>query len=113
MRQAIAETAPLDPELPRRQAELATSLIARFGFDGHRGDLLEARQLLAEAIAALSATLGARSPETLAARVELARVTAADGRTADALAILGDVVSSLPHSHSAYRDALALVESLR
>jgi len=113
MRQAVAETGAQDPELPRRQAELATSLIARFAFDGHRGDLLEARQLLAEAIATLTATLGARNPDTLAVRVGLARVAAADGRSAEARVILTDVLSSLPPSHPVYPVARALVESLR
>jgi tetratricopeptide (TPR) repeat protein len=113
LRQAIAETAPPDPELPRRQAELATSLIARFESDGHRGDLLEARQLLSEAAAALTTTLGAGNPQTLAARVGLARVAVADGRIADARAILTEVLSSLPPDEPVYRAARALVESLR
>ena len=59
LRQAIGETVLEDPELPRRQTALAASLIARFDFDGHRGDLIEARHLLTEAITVLTATLGA------------------------------------------------------
>ncbi len=78
LRQAISETVPQDPELPRRQTGLAAALIARFTFDRHRGDLIEARYLLTETIAALTSSLGAGHPDTLSARLELARANAAE-----------------------------------
>jgi tetratricopeptide (TPR) repeat protein len=113
LREAIGETLPEDPELPRRRIELAASLLARFEFDRHRGDLIEARQLLTEATAALTSGLGAGHPDTLAARVELARTYAADGRSAEARAILTDVLPSLPREHPGYQAARALDVSLR
>ncbi len=113
LREAIGETLPEDPELPRRRIELATALLARFEFDRHRGDLIEARHLLTEAIAALTSGLGARHPDTLAARVELAHAYAAEGRDAEARAILTDVLPSLPREHPSYQSARALEESLR
>ena len=112
LRQAIGETVLEDPELPRRQTGLAASLIARFEFDGHRGDLIEARHLLTEAIAVLTSTPGAGHADTLSARLELARACAAEGRNVEARTILTDVLPSLPPEHPGYRAARALEESL-
>ena len=92
---------------------LAASLIDRFEFDGHRGDLIEARHLLTEAITELTAALGAGHPDTLTARLELARAYAAEGRDAEARTILTDVLPSLPRGHPRYRAARALEASLR
>ena len=113
LRQAIGETVLEDPELPRRQTALAASLIARFNFDGHRGDLIEARHLLTEAITVLTATLGAGHPDTLSANLELAGAYAAEGRNGEARTILVNVLASLPPGHVGYRAARALKESLR
>ena len=113
LRQAMGETVPEDPESPRRQTVLAASLIDRFGFDGHRGDLIEARHLLTEAITELTAALGTGHADTLTARLELARAYAAEGRDAEARAILTDVLPSLPRGHPRYRAARKLEASLR
>jgi tetratricopeptide (TPR) repeat protein len=113
LRQAIGDTVLENPELPRRQTALAASLITRFEFDGHRGDLLEARHLLTEAIAVLATTPGAGDADTLSARLELASAYAAEGRSAEARTILADVLPSLPPEHPGYRAARALKESLR
>ena len=113
LRQAIGETVPEDPEMPGRQAELSSSLTARFEFEGHRGDLVEARHLLTEAIAALTSALGAGHPDTLSMRLGLARAYAAEGRDVEARTILTDVLPSLPREHPSYQAARALEESLR
>ena len=113
LRQAMGETVPQDPEMPRRQTVLAASLIDRFGFDGHRGDLIEARHLLTEAITELTAARGTGHADTLTARLELARAYAAEGRAAEARAILTDVLPSLPREHPSYRAARKLEASLR
>jgi len=113
LRQAIGETLPEDPEMPRRQSELAASLTARFEFEQYRGDLVEARHLLTEAVAALTSALGAGHPDTLSTRLGLARAYAAEGRDAEARTILTDVLPSLPREHPSYQAARALEESLR
>jgi len=112
LRQAMRETVPEDLETPRRQTALAAALIARFGLDGHRGDLIEARHLLTGAIAVLTSSLGAGHADTLSARLEMARAYAAEGRDAEARAILTDVLPSLPREHPRYRVARELDESL-
>jgi tetratricopeptide (TPR) repeat protein len=112
LRQAIGETVPEDPQAPRRQMELATTLITRFGFGGRRGDLIEARQLLMDAITVLSSALGDHHADVVSARLELARAYAADDRVAEARAILADALSSLPPSHPGYQAARRLEESL-
>jgi HD superfamily phosphodiesterase len=113
LRQAIGETVPEDPEAARRQTALAAALIARFGLDRHRGDLIEARHLLTEAITVLRSALGAGHADTLSARLEMARAYAAEGRDAEARAIVTEVLPSLPREHPSYRVARALEESLR
>lgn len=113
LRQAIGETVPEDPEAARRQTALAAALIARFGLDRHRGDLIEARHLLTEAITVLRSALGAGHADTLSARLEMARACAAEGRDAEARAIVTEVLPSLPREHPSYRVARALEESLR
>ena len=113
LREAIGETVPEDPEMPQRQTELAASLIARFEFEGHRGDLIEARHLLTDAISALTSSLGAGHPDTLSTRLGLARAYAAEGRDVEARTILTDVLPLLPREHPSYQAARALEELLR
>jgi tetratricopeptide (TPR) repeat protein len=113
LREAIGETPSGDPERPRRQAELAIALIGRYEHEEHRGDLIEAWPLLTEAIATLTSSRGARHPDTLSARVVLARAYVAAGWSDEARAILTDVLPGLTPEHPDYRAARKLDEALR
>ena len=112
LREAIGQTRPDDRELPVRQAALATALITRFERQGHRGELIEARYLLTEAVARLAAERGRNDSATLSARLLLARADAADGRHTEARAALDALIPQLGPDHRDYRAALALREGL-
>jgi len=64
LRRSLGETLPDAPELPQRQIELATTLLARYLAEGHRADLVEARYRADQAVASATS-----DSDTLAARL--------------------------------------------
>jgi len=69
--------------LPRRQADLAATLLTRFEFDGNRGDLVEACQLLEAAVASAPSASQERAEYLMALGETLERRYAVTGSFRD------------------------------